>query len=273
MAVTRRPELIPAQRRAIVLEHIRKRGAASVHELAESIGISISTVRRDLEHLEEGGYLERAHGGALIQKHLQSAFEPEAAITAQFARPEKEAIGQAAAALLTAGESVIFDSSSTVLAAAQACIERDLSLTAVTNDLGIGQVLAGSPKVRAVILGGTIRPGSLTMVGEPGQDFLGNLSADVAFIGTHAISGGALTETSLEAAAIKRAMIAAARRVVLLADASKFQPAAFRRICGIEAVHEVITDDRADPEGVARLRDAGVSVTLVSTAQLGVAAA
>ncbi len=264
MVTTRRPELIPAQRRAIVLDHIRKRGAASIQELSDAVGISISTVRRDLEHLEERGYLERSHGGALIQKQMQSTFEPEAAISAQFARAEKEVIGQAAAATLRAGESVIFDSSSTVLAAARACVERELALTAVTNDLGIGQALAGSPNIRIVVLGGTVRAGSLTMVGEPGQDFLANLSADVAFIGTHAISGASLTETSLEAAAMKRAMIAAARRVVLLADASKFQPAAFCRICDLTAIHEVVTDDRADPADIARLRDLGLAVTVVS---------
>jgi DeoR family transcriptional regulator of aga operon len=266
MVTTRRPELIPAQRRAIVLDHIRKRGAASIQELSDAVGISISTVRRDLEHLEERGYLERSHGGALIQKRMQSTFEPEAAISALVARAEKEVIGQAAAGILQTGESVIFDSSSTVLAAARACVERDLALTAVTNDLGIGQALAGSPKIRIVVLGGTVRAGSLTMVGEPGQDFLANLNADIAFIGTHSISGTSLTETSLEAAAMKRAMIAAARRVVLLADASKFQPAAFCRICDLTAIHEVITDDRADPADVARLRDMGLAVTVAPSA-------
>ena len=266
MAATRRPELIPAQRRAIVLDHMRQRGAASIQELSDALGISLSTVRRDLEHLEERGYLERSHGGALIQKRLQSTFEPEAAISAQLFRAEKSAIGQAAALTLRAGESVIFDSSSTVLAAARACVERDLSLTAVTNDLGIGQALAGSPKIRVVVLGGTVRAGSLTMVGEPGQDFLANLSADVAFIGTHAVSGASLTETSLEAAAMKRAMIAAARRVVLLADSSKFQPAAFCRICDVTAIHEIITDQRADPVEIDRLRDLGVAVSVVPAA-------
>src|ERR1700759_5105500 len=155
MTTTRRPELIPAQRRAFMLEHIRKRGAASIQELSEATGISISTVRRDLEHLEERGYLERSHGGALIQRQLQSTFEPEEAISAEFARAEKGAIARAAAATLHAGESVIFDSSSTVLAAARACVERDIALTAVTNDLGIGQALSASRTVRLLLLGGT----------------------------------------------------------------------------------------------------------------------
>jgi DeoR family transcriptional regulator of aga operon len=261
----RRPEMIPAQRRASVLDHIRRRGAASIQELSEAIGISISTIRRDLEHLEERGYLERSHGGAIIQKQRRSTFEPEAAISAEFFRAEKEAIGQAAARTLRAGESVIFDSSSTVLAAARACVALNLALTAVTNDLGIGQALAASREIRLVVLGGTVRPNSLTLLGEPGKDFLSNLNADVAFIGAHAISGSALTETSLEAAAMKRAMIAAARRVVLLADASKFQPAAFCRICDLTSIQELITDDRAAETYLAPLRELDIAVTVVSS--------
>jgi DeoR family transcriptional regulator, aga operon transcriptional repressor len=262
---SRRAEFIPAQRRAFMLQHIRKRGAASIQELSQATGISLSTVRRDLEHLEERGYLERSHGGALIQKQIQSTFEPEAAITAEFDRPQKESIGRAAAAAVHSGASVIFDSSSTVLAAARACVERNITLTAVTNDLGIGQALSASSRCRVIVLGGTLRAGSLTLIGEPGESFLSNLSADVAFIGTHAISWPALTETSLEAAAMKRAMIAAARRTVLLADATKFGAAAFCRICELTAIHEVVTDDRADPDEIARLRDLGLGVTVVAS--------
>ena len=108
-----------------------------------------------------------------------------------------------------------------------------------------------------------MRPGSLTVLGEPGESFLSNLRVDVAFIGTHAISGLALSETSLEAAAMKRAMISAARRIVLLADASKFGAAAFCKICELTAVHEMITDDRADPVEIARARDLGLEVKVV----------
>jgi len=258
------PELIPAQRRALVLEHIQKRGAASIQELADAVGTSPSTVRRDLEHLEEKGYLERSHGGALIQQRQpRSTFEPESAISAQFARSEKQAIGLAAAAMLSGGESVIFDSSSTVAVVAQACLDRDLALTAVTNDLGIGQMLATSAKMRIVVLGGTVRPGSLTLTGMPGEGFITKLYADIAFIGAHAISDGVPSETSLEAASMKAAMMTAARRVVLLADASKFQIAAFCKICDPSKVHEVITDDRAPKAGVAALREAGVTVVVV----------
>ncbi len=259
-----RPELIPAHRRALMLEHLKLRGAASIGELAMASGASPSTVRRDLEHLEEQGFIARTHGGAMIQNATPaSTFEPEAGLAAHLARAEKRAIGRAAAANLRPGQSVIFDSSSTVLMAAQAAVERDIPLTAVTNDLGIGQVLATASQIRLVVLGGTLRPGSLTLTGEPGQDFLKGLRADVALLGIHAISDTALSDTSIELAAMKRAIIAAARRIVLLADGSKFQPAAFSRICDVTAVHELITDEGAQAGDVARLRDAGLAVTLV----------
>jgi DeoR family transcriptional regulator, aga operon transcriptional repressor len=261
-----RLEVIPAHRRALVLEHVRERGAASIKELAKAIGASISTIRRDLEHLEEKGYLERTHGGALLQRTTHSTFEPEAAISARLARPEKKAIGKAAARSVKAGESVIFDSGSTVLAAAQAVIERDIALTAVTNDLGIGQVLASADKIRVIVPGGSVRPGSFTLVGEPGDNFFASIHVDVAFVGTHAIAAGLLTETSLEVAAVKRVIIAAARRVVLLADPTKFQPAAFCTICGADAIDEIITTRGVDPDEVRVLEELGVAVTFADEA-------
>ena len=258
-----RAELIPAQRRALMLDHLRRHSAASVQELGDVSGTSPSTVRRDLEQLEDEGYIERTHGGALIQKRaLAATFEPEASLALHLAHAEKAAIGRLAAATLQAGQSVIFDSGSTVMMAARAAVKRAIALTAVTNDLGIGQVLAASSRIRLVVLGGTLRPGSLTLTGEPGQEFLRTLHTDVAFVGTHAITATTLSDTSLEVAAMKRAMLTAARRCVLLADGSKFQSAAFSRICDASAVHELVTDASAPAAALDRLREAGVEVRI-----------
>jgi DeoR family transcriptional regulator of aga operon len=261
-----RPEVIPAQRRNMVLAYLLQRGAASIQELADALGASPSTMRRDLEQLEEVGHLRRTHGGAVLSSSTHSTFEPETAVAAQVSRAEKNAIGRAAAQQLSAGDSVIFDSGTTVLAAARFVAERRLALTAVTNDLGIGQVLAGSDNVRVVVLGGSVRRGSLTLIGEPGQSFIADIHADVAFIGTHSIAAGTLSDTSIEIASIKRAMISAARRVILLADSSKFQPAAFYKICDIADVHEVITDSGATEQHLAQLHELGLKVRVVETA-------
>lgn len=254
-------EVIPAQRRAMILDIVRTRGAISIRDLAQAMGTSASTVRRDLEHLQASGYLRRAHGGALIACAPLSTFEPAQSVSAGLARAQKRAIGQAAAALLTPGEAVVFDSSSTVLEAAKAVVERRIVLTAVTNDLAIGEILTRASEIRVIVTGGTIRPGSLTLTGEPGLGFLAGLHIETALIGVHAICDGLLTETSLEIAAMKRTMIASARRVVVLADATKFQPMAFCTIADAAVVDHLITDATADKHALERLRELGVTVT------------
>ena len=257
------PDIIPEQRRSLVLDFLLQHGAASIQELSIAVSSSLSTIRRDLEQLEVDGHVRRTHGGAVLANANHSTFEHAAEISAMIQKNEKNAIGRVAAGCLSVGDSVIFDSGSTVHAAAHFAVKRGILLTAVTNDLGIGQVLARSDKIRVVVIGGSVRPNSLTLIGEPGQNFMRDIHADVAFIGTHAISGSLLTETSIEIASIKRAMISAARRVILLADSSKFRPAAFYNICEVSSMHEVITDNQADPVLIADLRDMGLKVTIV----------
>ena len=260
---TRTAQLIPVQRRGILLDFLRQRGAASVNDIAEAIGASLATVRRDLEQLEGEGYLSRTRGGALVQETNATTFEPDSEIAAEVARTEKTAIARAAVGTLSPGDSVIFDSGSTVHMAALAAVDAGLALTAVTNDLRIGLSLSKATQVQLIMLGGRVRRGSPTMVGEPARALLGELRADVAFIGTHAISEGVLSDTSMEIASMKRAMIAAARRVVLLADSTKFRPAAFFKICDVSLVHEVYTDAAVRPEHLAFLHERGVRTTVV----------
>ncbi len=264
-----RVELIPPKRWALILERLKREGAAGIQELADAVGASASTIRRDLEHLERQGALERTHGGATLQRTELATFEPDLAIAAQFARSEKEAIGAMMASELRRGQSVIFDASTTVLEVARAIAARPIPLTAVTNSLAIAQTLAGVSEVHLVVPGGTVRSGSLTLVGRPGEDFLRTIHADIAILGTHAITGGVLTETSLEVAAMKRAMIAAARRVVVLADSSKFTTPSFCTICNVSEIHEIITDERIDPAHLANLRTFDVAVRLVPLTRPG----
>ncbi len=248
----------------MILERLRKDGAASILELAEEIGASASTIRRDLEHLMDGGYLERTHGGALLVPPLQATFEREPSLNAQLQHPQKRAIGAIAAQRLNARESVIFDSSSTVMEAVRAAVGRQLPLTAVTNSLEIAAVCATCPTWRIIMPGGSVRPGSQMMVGEPGESFLKTIHADVCLIGTYAITGGALTDASLEVASLKRAMIQSARRTILLVDSTKFQAPAFCTFCDVSAISEVITDDGTTKEHLAMLRSFNVKVTVAS---------
>ncbi len=255
-----RVELIPAERHARLLEILRVRRAASIRELADLLGGSASTVRRDLEYLAERGALIRSYGGAAVNEATTSTFEPDAEIAEHLEHAEKQVIGRYAAGLIAPGQSVIFDSSSTVLEAARAFAERSVPATAVTNDLGIARVLAAARDVRVVVLGGTVRPRSGTLFGEPAERLLRDLHVDLALLGTHAITGDVLTETSLDVARVKRAMIEAARRTVVLADHTKFREPAFATICRANEVSAVVTTRKSDRAALARLREAGIDV-------------
>ena len=254
--------MIAAQRRALILEELRRAGAGSIVALADKIGVSPSTIRRDLEFLTEGGYIVRSHGGALLKEPHRTTFEPEPEIGAHVARAAKEAIGAYAAELVEDGQSIIFDSSSTVLEAAKAVVARNLRLTVCTNDIGTALVLSRSEALQLVVLGGTTRRGSLTMIGDPGLSFLERLHADVAFIGIHSLVGGRLSETSIDVAAMKRRMISNAARAVVLADSSKFRHPAFCDVCAVTEVQAIVTDSGLAEAERQRLADAGVEVRI-----------
>jgi DeoR family transcriptional regulator of aga operon len=241
--------------------------AASIQDLAMALGASSSTVRRDLDYLTERGYIERTHGGAIIQSAPTTRFEPEASIAAETARRQKSAIAQIAARRLSRGQSVLFDASSTVRETARVISALNLPLTAVTNDLACALLLSNAASIHTIVTGGAIRPGSTTLLGSPGQDFLGGIHVDVAFIGVHTVSGGTFTETSLEVAAMKKRMIGAARKAIVLADSRKFGGQSFCEICAAGEVDEIITDDEL-PESVRREYDAmGIALTIAPTGE------
>ena len=237
-----KPDIIPAQRRKVILDLIRRRGVLSVHELASATEVSQPTIRRDLDHLAKAGVIERSHGGAILKEFSGTTHEPDHHITATMAREEKAAIARVAVDQLKDNQSVIFDSSTTVFEAARLAVERQLCLTVVTNDLRISELFAPCANVRLIVCGGTIRPGSYSLVGEPGSGFLRQLKVDVALMGTHALNTTACYDTSLEISYIKRHMVAAAKKVLVLADSSKFGQVAFFEAFRIDEKTEVISD-------------------------------
>lgn len=259
----KRVGMVPAKRRALILEHLKANGAASIGELSEVIGGSQSTVRRDLEHLTESGYLERTHGGALLIPPARASFEGESALNRQLCRDKKAAIGLEAARRLAPQESVIFDSSSTVLEAARAASERPLPLTVVTNNLEIGLLASSVAPWRVIIPGGTLRPNSTMLAGHPGVDFFATIHVDVYLVGSMAVSGTLLTDATIEVAAIKRAMMKSAQRRILLIDSTKFRAPGFSVFGDLSEIDEVITDDGIRPDDLAALRSHDMKVTVV----------
>jgi DeoR family transcriptional regulator of aga operon len=255
--------LLPVQRRQRIVEFLRRHGAVTLQQLEQALRVSLSTLRRDLDALAAEGLVDRTHGGAVLRHQEYSTFEPDHAAAAELSPQEKRAIGEAAAAALTARQSVIFDSGSTVLEAARAAVRRGIPLTAVTNDLAIAQALGGGPLIQVHVLGGALRAGSNTLTGEALIEGARAFNADVLLLGAHAVSAGVLTETAPEVVAVKKAFIRAARIRRLLIDSSKFRPPTFMRVAPVTEVDEVITDDGAPRDEIEQLRAAGVRVTVV----------
>jgi DeoR family transcriptional regulator of aga operon len=241
------------------------RGAASIQELADATDVSLSTVRRDLDVLTEQGYLSRTHGGALIETAPAATFEPTLNVAERSARTQKLAIGREAAQRVMPGDSVLADAGTTVQEAVRCLVERAVPLTLVTNGLDAALLCRDAPVIDTLVVGGRLRVGSSVLSGEPGLAFLGTLHADICLLGAHSVSGGVVTETSLDGAAVKRAMLRGARRTILLADSSKFRHAAFCTVCDVADLDEVITDDGIDRAVLSGLRTSGVTVSVVTT--------
>jgi DeoR family transcriptional regulator, aga operon transcriptional repressor len=256
--------LIAAQRRGLILDYIGKHRAGSIVEIADAIGTSRSSTRRDLDFLAEDGLIIRSRGGAVFNDKHRTTFEPSRRVGARTSHTQKAAIGRAARQLLQPGQSVIFDSSSTVLEAARVAVESGLRLTACTNDIGTAQTLSTSAEMQVVVLGGTVRPDSMTLVGEPGLNFLERLHVDLALMGIHSLAGARLSETSIEVAAMKRRMIDCAARVIVLADSSKFALPAFCDVCGLDLIDAIISDGGLDEKSQSMVRDAGVELMIAS---------
>jgi len=255
-------DIIPAQRRNLILELLRQKGVISVHELSDTIGVSLPTIRRDLDWLAKTGAVQRSHGGAALKTTPGTTFEPDYHIASKIAREEKATIGRLAADRLQDNQSVIFDSSSTVYEAAIQVVEKGLKLTAVTNDIRIGELLAGNPSIHLLVSGGSLRPGSYTLIGEPGTSFLRGLHVDVALMGIHAINQSSCCDTSLDVAYTKRYMAAAAKQVIVLAHASKFGHVAFFDAFDVDDKFEFITDRPLAPAIRRTLEEKGATVTI-----------
>ncbi|WP_418138220.1 DeoR/GlpR family DNA-binding transcription regulator [Agrobacterium sp. El2ro-1b] len=148
--------------------------------------------------------------------------------------------------------------------AVRAATERDLPLTVVTNSLQIADFAEDIKSWRTILPGGTVRSGHRHLGDEPGESFIKSLHADICMTGASAVTGTLLTETSLEVASLKRAMIASARRTVLLVDSSKFTAPGFCTLSDISEIDEVITDTGISQDALTSLRATERKVTLVS---------
>jgi DeoR family fructose operon transcriptional repressor len=250
------------ERQQEILRLARDRGRVDVPSLAEEFDVTPETVRRDLKALDRAGLIRRVHGGAIPTGRLD--FEPDLTEREATAADEKDRIAKTALAELPSEGSVVIDAGTTT-ARFVAALPLDSRLTVVTHALPIAARLAEYPDLTLHLVGGRLRHRTRAAVGEWALSAYGDINADVTFIAANGFSladdgKGGLTTPDLAEAAVKRAMIRAARRVVLLADSSKFGQAHFARFGELADVDMLITDQGLSPEDARAIERAGTEV-------------
>lgn len=247
------------ERQQRIVQLAQELGRVEVPSLAEDFGVTQETVRRDLTALERAGLLRRVHGGALPAGGLHLV-EPGLAERDSTAAADKERIAKAALALLPSEGSLLLDAGTTVARLA-ALLPLDSALTVVTNALPVAARLAEYPHLDLHLVGGRLRHRTQAAVDAWALRDLADLQADTAVIATNGFSAEAgLTTPDLAEAAVKRAMVGSARRVVLIADSSKYGARYFARFATLDQVDVVVTDTGLSDEVAAEITAQGPEV-------------
>ena len=239
---------------------IRRAGIVRVEDLRRDLKVSVATVRRDLEAMEDEGRVRRVHGGAIsMESRLEeSGFDTKTGLASK----EKHLIAAEAVKLISSGDSIFLDGGSTVMELASLLADRS-DITVVTNSLRAATELSNS-RLRIILTGGELRLLSQTMVGPLTRAVLDKVRVDKAFMGTMGFSfGDGLTTTDPNEAFTKDLVQKQARQVILMADSRKWGKVSFSRVSGFEGVDVLITDKKFPAKDARVLRKQDVKVRLV----------
>ena len=254
--------MYPEERQQAIAATVMSQGRASVADLAQAYDVTTETVRRDLAVLDRAGLLRRVHGGAVPVRALHLV-EPSVDERESTRAGHKHAIASAAADFIPqSGATVLFDAGTTTARVA-ALLPPDRELLIVTNSVPIAARLASLTSVSLQLLGGQVRGLTQATVGERAVGMLESLRVDIAFIGTNGISvRHGLSTPDPGEAAVKRAMVACANFVVVVADSSKIGREEFVSFAPIDRVDVLVTDSEITPEDRAELTEHGVDVVV-----------
>jgi DeoR/GlpR family transcriptional regulator of sugar metabolism len=253
------PRMLETERRTRLVEHLRADGRASVAELADDLGVTPSTIRRDLQRLAREGRVVRTYGGAALSAATAGSI---GSLRGDPQLDAKRAIARAAAARVADDSTIAIASGTTTLAFAREIAHR--RLTVITNALDIANVLLDRDAIELIVLGGVVRPRMHSMLGHLAELSMRELRADTLFMGIGAISlEQGLMNDSVPEILTDRALAQMSRSVVVLADATKFEQVAPGFVFGLDEVVVLVTDDAAPAGTLDALRRRGIDVEAV----------
>jgi DeoR/GlpR family transcriptional regulator of sugar metabolism len=239
--------MLARQRQTLILARVREDGGVRVADLARELGVSDMTVRRDLEILDNRGLIEKVHGGATARPG-SALFEPGFAAKSSLQESEKEAIADAAFGLVVPGTAIGISAGTTTYALARRLVDV-AGLTVVTNSVPVADVLHRASRAdQTIILTGGVRTPSDALVGPFAVAALRTIHLDQVFLGVHGMDprSGFTTPNVLEADT-DRALAAAGRRLIVVADSSKWGVIGISSIARLDEADTLVTDAGLDP--------------------------
>ncbi|SHJ22967.1 transcriptional regulator, DeoR family [Clostridium amylolyticum] len=245
------------ERQNNIAKLLKDKSSIRVNELSEIFNVSESTIRRDLQEMEERNLLMRTHGGAVGVNRTN--FEPNFIDKKNEREADKVHIAEIAATMIEDGDTIILDSGTTTLEIAKRIKAK--SLTVITNSIDIAAELSLKEGVETIVAGGSLRVSTRAMVGHIAENTFRNFRVDKAFIGTNGISiEEGITTPNMVEAQTKKAMINCARKVIVVADSSKFTNVSFAVICPVKAVTSIITSEDIDKTIIKSFEEIGVDI-------------
>lgn len=255
--------MLVAERRQLLLDRLHRDGRVVAREIAEQLGISEDSVRRDLRDLAAAGHCQRVYGGAVPVARALADYRSRASV-----EPEsKRRIAARAAQLVTPGDRVILDGGTTALAVARA-LAPDLQATVITHSPTVAAALVDHPTVEILLLGGRIYKHSAVACGAATAEAARAITADLFFLGVtgvHAEHG--LTTGDAEEAAMKRTLAGQAADTYVLASAEKIGAVSPYRVLGLDAITAIVTDAASDAAALAALE--AVAPAIIQVGETG----
>jgi len=245
-------------RRNRLLEVIRQQGFASLDALSQALAVSESTVRRDLDFLEQSGLAQRTHGGAFYTGPAPKLahFEQRQSLNWD----KKRQIAQAASRLIEDNDTILLDGGSTTYELAQLLVGRPLQV--VTNSLPVANLFTSSDRADLVLIGGYVHTKTGVSLGPYANQMLAGLHVRRAVLSVAGLNERGCYNSNLLLVETERAMITSAEEVIIVADSTKFGHTSLAKACGLEEIDVLVTDDGASPEWRERLATAGVKVVV-----------
>lgn len=246
------------KRRDIIIQYISKNKIVRALDLAEQFQVSMETIRRDLEELEQEGLVKRVHGGAVLDR--MHGVEPAYNIREIKNYEEKVLIGKCAAELVQDGDTIIIDLGTTTLEFARFLKEKK-NLTVLTNALQIATELSYYTNIKVIVLGGNLRSGEIATSGYWAERMVQQFYVDKLFLGTGALSiERGIMDYNIDESNLRRYFVENANQIVALADYSKFGIKALSQVCELKHLDIIVTDEKTNKTYVRDLRKAGIKV-------------